>query len=610
MESLDLIQQWGLPPSQTCCGDGIVNEDTIVILPQQEFLFHNIDWKISTTTTNSHQHSNNVEVVDPFPDLKISIVTEIISSGNQPNSTTTTATTTTTGITLQDMMEYGGGIHVSPTEFHNMIEQEDPNNILLFDIRNTFEYQIGHFVHPQTQQSAIHPKDMVQFSTLPSILQQTIFQNTTKKNEEESKRTTNNNESNAAIQEQSSSSLQQHGELRNKKILLYCTGGIRCEKASVMFQKFLSESNSGNTTANNNHVYQLSGGIHRYIEQYGSKGYFKGKNFVFDQRIVQYPSDYDDNNGLDKLNHQEQPTVHHPNNQTNNNENDPNIVGQCIECHHPYDVLCGSRICTVCRDLVLICTTCQTKLREYHCSRHQIYKTCYYTFLEVYTKDELQHQYDELTKLRDGFLRPQQDQPNQETSNQLKQEQISKKYRNVRRTLFKQMMKVQDRIHDLENGMVQYDRNAARRCRTCFEPYTICDGKCWGFWKRSEEFVDRNGSTEPRLPLLTIGTIVEPGPHWNEIRFGSKYEILSDRPTTTVKQSQQPTLRRGCVVDVKTWGSNSTEYDSVAVSWFPSSSSSSLQHPTKVVAAAPLIYRWGVLARNGQRMYDLQRVVE
>ncbi len=56
---------------------------------------------------------------------------------------------------------------------------------------------------------------------------------------------------------------------------MYCTGGIRCERASA----YLNEKNIAKN------VYQMSGGIHRYAEQYPD-GYFRGKNYVFDGRIA------------------------------------------------------------------------------------------------------------------------------------------------------------------------------------------------------------------------------------------------------------------------------------------------------------------------------------
>eukprot|EP01126_Amoeba_proteus_P059964 TRINITY_DN788_c0_g1_i2.p1 TRINITY_DN788_c0_g1~~TRINITY_DN788_c0_g1_i2.p1 ORF type:complete len:150 (-),score=23.19 TRINITY_DN788_c0_g1_i2:102-551(-) len=62
---------------------------------------------------------------------------------------------------------------------------------------------------------------------------------------------------------------------------MYCTGGIRCERASA-FLKSLNLCQE---------IYQLGGGIHEYIEQYPD-GHFKGKNYVFDDRVAIKANDH------------------------------------------------------------------------------------------------------------------------------------------------------------------------------------------------------------------------------------------------------------------------------------------------------------------------------
>ena len=71
-------------------------------------------------------------------------------------------------------------------------------------------------------------------------------------------------------------------ENRNKKILLYCTGGIRCEKASA-YLKIKGFKN----------VFQLDGGIINYVHQKKNNGKnkFIGKNFVFDNRLSEKITD-------------------------------------------------------------------------------------------------------------------------------------------------------------------------------------------------------------------------------------------------------------------------------------------------------------------------------
>jgi UPF0176 protein len=62
--------------------------------------------------------------------------------------------------------------------------------------------------------------------------------------------------------------------LKDKTILMYCTGGIRCEKASALFR-----------SRGFNNVFQLHGGIAAYQEQFGNE-HWQGECFVFDQRMT------------------------------------------------------------------------------------------------------------------------------------------------------------------------------------------------------------------------------------------------------------------------------------------------------------------------------------
>ncbi len=63
-------------------------------------------------------------------------------------------------------------------------------------------------------------------------------------------------------------------DLKNKKIVAVCTGGIRCEKATCLLKREGFEN-----------IYQLKDGIHTYIKEFPGK-HFKGKLFVFDNRMV------------------------------------------------------------------------------------------------------------------------------------------------------------------------------------------------------------------------------------------------------------------------------------------------------------------------------------
>lgn len=124
------------------------------------------------------------------------------------------------------------GIHLKAKEFNTLLE--DPNTIVV-DFRNHYESEVGHF------KGAITPDVETFRESLPII------------NEK----------------------LQDFKE--DKNLLMYCTGGIRCEKASAYF-KHQGFKN----------VFQLEGGIIEYARQVKEENIeskFIGKNFVFDHRL-------------------------------------------------------------------------------------------------------------------------------------------------------------------------------------------------------------------------------------------------------------------------------------------------------------------------------------
>lgn len=131
------------------------------------------------------------------------------------------------------------GVPISPSEqpapsvnaqtFKAWLDQN--KDIVILDTRNTYEVGLGKF------QNAIH-LNIDHFRSFPEAIK----------------------------------NLSQ--DYKNKTIVTYCTGGIRCEKAApyLISQGF-------------NHVYQLEGGILKYLEQCG-QAHFEGECFVFDKRIA------------------------------------------------------------------------------------------------------------------------------------------------------------------------------------------------------------------------------------------------------------------------------------------------------------------------------------
>ena len=126
-------------------------------------------------------------------------------------------------------------------------------------------------------------------------------------------------------------------------------------------------------------------------------------------------------------------------------------VGRCVVCDSSFNELCGSRICTVCRDFVLLCGTCQIDLFEYHCKRHAFLKDCYFTFLERFDAANLQIQHEKLTQV-------------------LMHLNTNPGNKNVRKTVVKQMDKVTLRMESLRKGRCFVDKSAPRRCRSWSMP--------------------------------------------------------------------------------------------------------------------------------------------
>ncbi len=119
------------------------------------------------------------------------------------------------------------GTHLEPEEFRTMKDDED---VILLDVRSNYEHKIGKFKNALTL-------DIENFRDFPE-----------KVNELES--------------------------IKDKKIITYCTGGIKCEKASA----YLLKKGFKN-------VYQLHGGIIKYGIEAGGED-FEGKCYVFDNRIA------------------------------------------------------------------------------------------------------------------------------------------------------------------------------------------------------------------------------------------------------------------------------------------------------------------------------------
>jgi UPF0176 protein len=118
---------------------------------------------------------------------------------------------------------------ISAENLHSLLDKKE--DIILFDTRNSYESRIGRF------KGAICPKintsrDFKEYFIKNSDL------------------------------------------FKNKKVIMYCTGGVRCERLSALCKKY----------TNTKELYHLKNGICAYVEKYPN-GYFRGRNYVFDERV-------------------------------------------------------------------------------------------------------------------------------------------------------------------------------------------------------------------------------------------------------------------------------------------------------------------------------------
>ncbi|KAG9281160.1 thiosulfate sulfurtransferase/rhodanese-like domain-containing protein 2 [Astyanax mexicanus] len=198
-----------------------------------------------------------------FSELKVGVYKEIVPMGVDP-----------------DTISYRlAGTHLEPEQFHKEVQSllEDAsskNDTILLDCRNFYESKIGQF------KNCLAP-DIRKFSYFPDYVEKNL------------------------------------DLFRNKKVLMYCTGGIRCERGSAYLR-------SKNVCKE---VYQLKGGIHKYLEQF-PEGFYRGKLFVFDDRYaISFNKD---------------------------------IISDCRYCGAPWDQyqLCSTDFCC---QLVLSCSSCRQK---------------------------------------------------------------------------------------------------------------------------------------------------------------------------------------------------------------------------------------------------------
>ncbi|UNK46575.1 rhodanese-related sulfurtransferase [Arthrobacter sulfonylureivorans] len=230
-------------------------------------------------TTREHPAFRNLDVkwsdggAEDFPRLSVKVRDEIVSFG-APGE-----------LKVDQDGVVGGGKHLRPEELHQLIDAKKASgdDVVFFDGRNAFEAQIGKF------------KDAI----VPDVATTHDF-----------------------IKELDSG---KYDDLKDKPVVTYCTGGIRCEVlSSLMVNRGFQE------------VYQLDGGIVRYGETFGDAGLWEGSLYVFDQRMhLEFTPD-------------------------------AKTIGECVRCQAPTSKFenCSN---AECRQLTLYCSACAADPQTQRC---------------------------------------------------------------------------------------------------------------------------------------------------------------------------------------------------------------------------------------------------
>ncbi len=263
----------------------------------------------------------------------------------------------------QSLEHYQPATHLSPQQWNEQLLQEkidsdgghgdgDSNSIsdpsaIIIDARNVYESKIGHF---RVENLPTLLTNTRKYSTIPSV-----FKASAK-------------------------------ELSGKNVYMYCTGGVRCERASVYLQALANSEDWPDDLQKPKQIYQLQGGIQKYLEYYGSKegisdsgqGEESSQEYDSESKIA---NDYEAGISAEHTTPQDlgkEPCLYAGRNFVFDQRridpivgNNGKAVGRCIRCNCPHDDYDNGYApsdnqearCCRCRVLVLICDKCRPMVR-------------------------------------------------------------------------------------------------------------------------------------------------------------------------------------------------------------------------------------------------------
>lgn len=210
-----------------------------------------------------------------FPALHVFIKSELVTFDNPAE------------IKIDKNGVIGGGTHLRPEQVHKLVKERG-EEVVFFDSRNNYEAKIGKFKN----------------AIVPEV-----------------------NTSREFVHEIESG---KYDHLKERPIVAYCTGGIRCEILTVVMK------NRGFKE-----VYQIEGGIMKYGEKFGDKGMWEGSLYTFDSRMA---IDFSDKT---------------------------KVIGECEICLAPSKIFQNCRTAT-CHKLILLCDACNALPAKSKCTHQSL----------------------------------------------------------------------------------------------------------------------------------------------------------------------------------------------------------------------------------------------
>lgn len=207
-----------------------------------------------------------------FPKLSVKVRPELVAFGIPDE------------IEVDEKGVVGGGKHLKPDQLHELVEKHG-DDVIFFDGRNAYEASVGRF------KEAVVPDTKTTHDFIKEI------------------------------------DSDKYNDIKDKPVVTYCTGGIRCEILSSAMKKRGFKD-----------VYQMDGGVVKYGEKYGDDGLWEGALYIFDGRMTQRFSDKSKD------------------------------IGNCSHCSAKTSrfINCADKSCN---KLVLVCQKCSKK--AHFCPQHK-----------------------------------------------------------------------------------------------------------------------------------------------------------------------------------------------------------------------------------------------